>query len=53
MKTTKTLLYIAICLMLGIQAEAANLPNNVVLLGDSNLQIGGDDCTGESSWSKW
>ncbi len=26
---------------------------NVVLLGDSNLSTGGDDCTGERSWSKW
>lgn len=45
---------IILCLCLSAQSMAQDHGKmNVVLLGDSNTSNGGDDCTGERSWSKW
>jgi lysophospholipase L1-like esterase len=39
---------------MSISAErVADANLSVIYLGDSNLWIGGDDCSGESAWSHW
>ena len=52
----KTLAVIALCLvaLCGAMAQTQEHKNiNVVILGDSNTWIGGDDCDNEKGWNKW
>lgn len=36
-----------------VGGRAANIPFNVVIMGDSNTALGGDSCTVERGWTKW
>ena len=47
----RSFLPIAIFLVMGVLHCAASC--NVVILGDSNCWIGGDDCSKEKGWTKW
>lgn len=43
---------IIVCLAIA-GSRAANIPFNVVIMGDSNAALGGDSCTVDRGWTKW
>ncbi|MBQ2399776.1 MAG: SGNH/GDSL hydrolase family protein, partial [Muribaculaceae bacterium] len=50
------LLFIVVSTGVGCNAGTrhdAHADQDVVLLGDSNTWLGGDDCTGVKGWGKW
>lgn len=54
MKSTKFLILL-LALVFAVTSARADVAESldVVLLGDSNIWIGGDDCSKPESWSKW
>ena len=48
----RLLLSLVLSIMTALTA-AAQKPSNVVILGDSNTWIGGDDCDKPQGWNKW
>ncbi|MCR5069570.1 MAG: SGNH/GDSL hydrolase family protein [Prevotella sp.] len=51
MKKTFLMIVVAMVAVLACAQDHAKM--NVVILGDANTALGGDDCTGERGWTKW